>query len=261
MATAKIARVFGWLLWRDIIILKKNIWGKLLDAFIWSTNYIIINTYIMPFFGVSPEYGSFIWVGTLVTMAFFESIYCANDIVTDLNGDKTVEHALTLPIPSWLIFIKMGLSIALNCMALSIFVVPLGKLILMDRLDLSNFSGIKFILIFITINLFFGFFAVWIGSWARDGLRFSYVYRRVVNPLWLFGGYQFTWMVLHQAFPRVATIVLFNPLVYAFEGMRVAILGQLGYINFWISFSVLWVFIIIFALWSSLWMKKRLDYV
>ena len=58
-------RIFGWLLWRNLIILRQNLFDKLIDAFVWSTNYILINTYIMPYFGLSLEYGSFIWVGTM----------------------------------------------------------------------------------------------------------------------------------------------------------------------------------------------------
>ncbi len=256
-----ILRSFGWLVWRDIIILRKSLWGKLLDSFIWSINYIIINTYIMPYFGVPQDYGSFIWVGTIVTMAFFESVNSANDVVHDLAGDKMLEHTLTLPLPAWLVFARIGLNIAIDGMALSIFIVPLGKLILLDRLDLSHFSFIKFILIFVTINLFFGAFALWVSSWAHDAYRFSYVRRRIVNPLWLFGGYQFSWFVFYQAFPRSAMVILLNPITYTFEGMRAAILGQAGYLNFWASLSVLWLFIILFTIWAIIWMKKRLDCV
>ena len=256
-----IARIFGWLLWRNIIILRQNIFGKLIDAFVWSTNYILINSYIMPYFGVNQEYGSFIWVGTIVSMAFFESIYCANDLVNDFDNERVIEYSLVLPLSARLVFTKVALSIALDAAVLSIFLIPLGKILLLNKLILSSFNVFKFLIIFISMNLFFGFFAVWIASWAKDGKNFTYVYRRVVNPIWIFGGYQFTWLVFYQAFPHWSTVLLLNPLTYAFEGLRASILGQMGYINFWVCVGALWIFIFIFAFWGLAWMKKRLDYI
>ena len=194
-------------------------------------------------------------------MAFFESIYGANDLVNDFDNEKVIEYSLILPISAKLVFIKTALSIALDAAVLSLFLVPLGKLLLTNRLMLDNFSIPKFMLIFTTMNLFFGFFGLWIASWAKDGKNFSYVYRRVVNPVWIFGGYQFTWFVLYKAFPQWGFLLLLNPMTYAFEGLRAAILGQTGYLNFWLCVGALWCFTILFACWALLWMKKRLDYI
>jgi len=254
-------KIFGWLLWRSLMILRQNIIDKLIDAFVWSTNYILINTYIMPYFGLNEEYGSFIWVGTIVTMAFFESIYGASELVSDFDNEKIIEYSLTLPLPASWIFIKTAISIALDSAVLSIFLLPLGKVLLLTRLDLSNFNIFKFVIIFVLMNIFFGFFALWIASWARDGRNFSYIYRRVVNPVWIFGGYQFTWFVLYKAFPHWGLLLLLNPLTYAFEGLRASILGQAEYINFWMCAGALVAFSLFFAWWALVWMKKRLDYV
>jgi ABC-type multidrug transport system permease subunit len=254
-------KVFGWLLWRDVRLLRHNLPGKLLDALIWSTNYIIINSYIMPLFGVPESYGPFIWVGAIVTMGFFDASHYAADLVNDIAGDKSIEYLLMLPVSSWLIFIKIALSFALNCMALSIFILPLGKLLLWNRLDLSNFSIIKFVPVFILANLFFGFFALWIASWARDGINFSYVWRRIVNPLWIFGGNQFSWAIFYKALPSFALLGLLNPVTYAFEGMRSAILGEAGFLNIWVACGMLIFFTFLFGWWALTWMKRRLDYV
>jgi ABC-2 type transport system permease protein len=146
-------------------------------------------------------------------------------------------------------------------MVLSIFMVPLGKLILFNQLDLSTLDIVKFSLIFVTVNLFFGCFAVWISSWAKGSARFSEVWRRVANPLWIYGGYQFSWYILYKVFPRLALVNLLNPITYTFEGMRAAILGQAGFIPFVVSFLMLWLFIAVFMYWALVWLKKRLDYV
>ncbi len=235
MISRETARVFGWLLWRDIIVLRKNVLNRIFDAIIWSGTNILISYYILPAFGIEQKFGILIWVGTILTMAFFEAGYAAQELVTDRSGNYHVGYLLTLPLPSWLVIIKLGCTIALNCMVLSIFMLPLGKLVLQNHLDLSSMSIIKFILIFIAINFFCGSFGIWVFSWAQSTVRFSEIWRRVFNPLWAFGGYQFTWMKFHQTFPRFSLVALINPLTYGFEGLRASILGNSGFIPFWIS--------------------------
>jgi hypothetical protein len=255
------ASIFWWLLLRDIKSLQSLIIGGIIDGFIWAATNILIFQYILPYFGITNSFGSFIWAGTIITVGFFESANFAHDLVNDIATSKIIEYHLTLPIPAWLLLIKIALGIAINCMALSIFIVPLGKLLLWDSLSFNNFSILKFIALFFSANLFFGVVSVWIGSWARDGSRFAYVRRRFFNPFWAFGGYQFTWAVLAQAYPRLSLLALANPLTYAFEGMRSATLGAEGYLPFWICLVMLWVFIIIFGIWAYLWLKKRLDFI
>lgn len=252
---------FGWLLWRDILVLKRNLPHRILDAMVWSGTNILISNYILPAFNVEAKFGLLIWVGTIVTMAFFESGYAAQEFVTDRAGNSHIGYLLTLPLPSWLVLVRLACSVAINCACLSIFMLPLGKFILQNKLDLSSLSIIKFTLIFIVINLFCGFFALWLFSWAPSTSRFSEIWRRVVNPLWAFGGYQFTWLVFYNAFPRLSFLILLNPLTYAFEGLRVAVLGQTGFISFWFSFFMLTLYTLVLGLCGIKWCKKLLDYV
>jgi ABC-2 type transport system permease protein len=261
MNTKETARIFCWLLWRDIVVLRKNVFNRLLDATIWSGTNILISYYILPAFGIEPKFGLLIWVGTILTMAFFESGYAAQELVTDRSGNNHIGYLLTLPLPSWLVIIKLGCTTALNCMVLSIFMLPLGKLILQNNLDLGSLSIHKFILIFLVSNFFCGSFGIWVFSWAQSTVRFSEVWRRVFNPLWAFGGYQFTWLVFHKTFPRLSLIALINPLTYAFEGMRASILGNEGFIPFWISLIAVAFFTLIFTLWAIRWSRQLLDYV
>jgi len=260
-STKRILQILGWMLWRDLYVLRKHIWGKILDSIVWATNIILVSAFILPSFGTSDIFGLIIWIGTITSMAFFEAVYEAQDLVADRDGNFHTGYLLTLPIPSWLVFVKMGLSVAINTAILSIFMFPLGRIILRNRVNLACFSLSKFLIFFIVLNLFCGFFAIWVYSWATNPTRFSVVRRRVVNPLWSFGGAQFTWYVLYNAFPRLAFIALLNPLTYAFDGLRTSVLGPVGYIPFWVSFGMLTMFTLVFGWWGIVWLKKRLDFV
>ncbi len=248
-------------MWRDIFVLKKNLLNRLIDAALWSATNIFISNYILPAFGIEQRYGLLIWVGTIVTMSYFEAGYAAQELVADRAANYHVGYLLTLPLPPWLVFVKLACGITLNCMVLSAFMIPLGKLILGSALNLSSLSIGKFLLVFCMLNLFCGCLSIWIYSWAKSTTRFSEVWRRVLNPFWNFGGYQFTWYVLYQAFPRFALIDLLNPVVYAFEGLRGVVLGPDKFMPWWICCVMLTLYSAILICWALAWLKKRLDYV
>ena len=261
MRTHQAWRVFLWLLWRDVYVFRNTFFGKMIDAIIWSVVGIMISGFILPAFGITQKFGLLVWIGSIVTMGLFEAIYEAQDLVADREGNFHTGYLLTLPIPTRLVFVKMACSIAFNSIALSIFMFPLGPLVLGNLIDLTYFSFFKCAAMFVLMNLFFGFFAVWIFSWAKNPTRFSTVRRRLVQPLWLFGGYQFTWFVFYKTFPRLAVINLLNPLTYAFEGLRSAVFGPADFLPFWISCCALIFFTGVAAVWAPVWLKKRLDYV
>jgi len=77
----------------------------------------------------------------------------------------------------------------------------------------------------------------------------------------MWGGFQFSWLMLYAAFPRASFFALFNPVTYAFEGLRATILGDAQFLPFWISCSALVVLTMLFGAWALELMRKRLDYV
>jgi ABC-2 type transport system permease protein len=258
MSFRKIFSIFGWLLWRDLRLLVRRMPAKLFDSVLIATNFIVINTFILPRMGFPLRYGEFMWLGEVVAVSFMECSSYVRELVGDFTGTRMIEYFLTLPVPSWVIFIRLTVVGTLNCLVMSLCVLPLGKIIL-PQMSLINLQWKYFCLVLILINLFFGVFALWVSSWVATTLQASYFSRRLVNPLWFFGGYQFSWAILRKALPRVALFDLLNPLLYAFEGVRAAVIGQPGYIPLPIACSMLVLFCLIFAIWSWVWLKKRLD--
>jgi hypothetical protein len=84
---------------------------------------------------------------------------------------------------------------------------------------------------------------------------------RFVYPLWVFGGYQYSYAVLANKNPWFAYISLINPQLYIMEGMRAAILGQEGYLNFWLCAGMTFFFSIICGIHAIFKIKRRLDFV
>ena len=60
------------------------------------------------------------------------------------------------PVAAWVVLFRRAISVALKALLLSIVILPLAKLILATRLDLTCFSFPKFLLAFVLFNFFCG---------------------------------------------------------------------------------------------------------
>jgi ABC-2 type transport system permease protein len=249
------------LLWRDLRVLKKSWHNFVIDALIWTLSNVIITGYLLPLMGLDTSYGSFMLVGSAISMCLFYSVNKGHELVVDFEGKKSICYDMTLPMPSWVVFLVLACSIALQAALINILSFPLGKLMLGARFDISNWNPFTWCVMFITVNLFFGFFGLWIASWVKRSSSYPHVWMRFVLPLWSFGGYQYAWTTLATSYKSLGIVNLLNPMLYAFEGLRAVVLGQTGFLNVWLCIGMLWLFIIAAAL-HILWiLKRRLDYV
>lgn len=255
------AKLFWQLVKTDLLILKQVIIGRLIDTTIWVTSVIAVVSYIFPQLGMASSFGVFYAVGAILSCSFFEVFYTTFTFVADLEDDKLINYYLTLPIPSWLILVKHIVSFACKATPLALLVLPLSKLVLWYRLDLVNFSIMKFALIFISINILTGSISLFAASLVKDKNHIGGIWPRIMFPLWFFGGSQFSWYTIHAFSPAFGYGLLLNPLIYATEGVRVAVLGQAGYLPFWLCLGIIWVFTLLFTTISIWRLKKRIDFV
>ena len=162
---SSVLKIFGWLVWRDLRVLKEDFLNNLIDAMVMPATFIIIGGYILPYLGMPADYGAFMIVSSLVMMCYSTTNWRDGiELVSDIQGDRSVSYELTLPIPSWLIFVKYSVAYALDAFFLNILTLPLGKLILGDRFSLAHLHIPKFILIYLLMNLFFGAFTVFLSE-------------------------------------------------------------------------------------------------
>ena len=254
--------IFGWLLWRDIRVLKQDILNNLLDVLIIPSTTIIISGYILPFLGVPASYGSFMVIGALIMACYTTTIFRgARKLAIDLQLDRSISYELTLPIPYWAVILKYGIGFAVMAMALNCLTIPVGKLLLWHKFNLQYFSFFKTLLSYFVINTFFGMFALWVVSWTQgmDGL--SRFFLRYGGQIMFFSGMQFSWSILHKAVPMLANISLMNPFMYTFEALRAAVLGQHGYLNYWVSLAIIVTATAFFTYRAVIIFKNRLDCV
>jgi ABC-2 type transport system permease protein len=250
-----------YLLASDFKIYKRTIGDKIINFTIWLVTIVGTTVYLLPAFGLKASYSSFFAASLVGTAGLFEVFPSVSRLIHDFEGNNIIANYLILPIPSWLVFIRSILFYAANAASLSIWVIPLTKLLLWQRFDLSHISIGKFLLIFCLGNLFYGSFVIWIASRVMGIEKIGTVYMRFVFPMWFLGGFQFSWLVLYNFSPAFAYLDLLNPMMYIMEGMRAAVLGQEGSLNFWLCAFMLTFFIALFGAHGILRLKKRLDFI
>lgn len=246
---------------RDLLIMKEEYLSKFFDTcFVFFTN-VIVFSYFMKNQGLSEEYGPFLMVGAIASFGLFEVVTKVSKLIEDIEGAKTISFLLTLPLSANALFIYTGVYYALYS---ALFTLPLflfGKILLFNRFDLLDISYWRLVLIFLTSNLFYGFFALWLTGIIRGSGEITSIFLRFINPLFMFGAYFFTWQNAYALDHLIGYAILINPMVYVMEGIRSAALGNAGYIPFWITPLALWGFILLLGYLGIQKIKKRIDCV
>lgn len=253
--------VFKELIAADLSGVGKQLLDKVINVSIWAVITLLIFAYIMPAFGLKSDFGIFQFGGVVASMGLFEMFPSAVRMVSDFENEKTIFYKLTLPIPSWVALLSKVCYYAINALVLGVCIIPVSKLILWNQLDFNRIAWFKLISLLLLSSLFYGILTLWLASKIQNMTKIQNVWMRCIFPLWFLGGFQFSWLVLYKQIPFIAYLNLLNPIIYITEASRAAILGQEGYLNFWLCILAI-ATISVFCLWSAISnLKRRLDFV
>jgi len=256
------ARIFWQLTRRDFRIFKKILPGKLVDTTILILGNLLIFAYIFPMQqngGETFDFGLFIFAGSLFLYSFFDAIGYTTVAVSDIESNQTILHTLSLPIPSALTFMQMVVSWALRYGLAGLVIIFLGKIVLLESFDMARVNWGKFALIYTVAYLFFGCFFLWLTSVIKKISNLGHLFVRVGNPMFMFGGYFFTWYQADKIAPIFAKLILMNPLLYAFEGARSVIIGPEGFLPYWVCIGMLVFSSVVMGFDGIRRLKRRLD--
>jgi ABC-2 type transport system permease protein len=243
---------------KEIYLSFVNFKSDFFDNLIMFTNWVVIFGYFMP--SHHSNLGSLILAGAIASFGLFGTIWRSNLLAQDVT-DKKINAYLILPMPSRYVFIGLVLSWSFYAAAITLCLFPIGQLLLWNQLDLSNFSVLKFIPLFILSHLFYGFFSLWISSLVTNLRNTGWLWCRVVNPMFMFSGFFYTWKEAYALVPCIGLLNLLNPLLYILEATKASFFGAQGYLPYWLCFSALLLFTLFFAIDGVKRFKRRIDYV
>lgn len=218
----KMGQVFLRLIERDLYVALPLLPNRIVSVVVLTA----LTVYIYEYVGVAGAtgFGLFMAASEMGSRAF-RRVFPSMRIAGDLLGDRSLFYYLTLPIPSTFVFLALALSSTIELMSLYIWVLPTAKLVLGNAFYLPVVQLFKVIAVFACAHLFYGVSVLLLASAKVRAIdELGILHARYCEPLFLIGGHYFTWHLLYTKSPWCAYLLLLNPLVYACEGVRSALL-------------------------------------
>ena len=254
-------KTFWALFYKDVVAFKSDYWRVTFDGLFWSMFVLTPALFFLPAMGIPQDFGRFLLVVIPFVWGIFDITTHCTDLISDITGEKTIQYQLTLPIKQWLIFLKIGLANSYRSFVGSLFILPLGAfyIYMAKGLTLSAKGLGKYYLLLILANIFCGFFGLFITSFMSKVSDLRNIRMRIIFPMWFLAGFNNSWQLMHSVAPKMAYASLISPFVYIMEGARAALLGQGGFINYWICIIVIGVATVIIGVIGIKRLQKRLD--
>lgn len=249
------------IIFQYLFLLKNIFFDRLINISLWALISLFVTGYILPKMGLVENFGLIQFSGVLATVGLFEAYYSIFPFMVDIEGSEIIYHELSTPINSIFIFLSRCISNGIFFIILTLFMIPIGKLLLWNIIFLKNFNWGYLITIIIVANIFYSSFVLLIVSLVKNMHVVSNVWSRCIFPLWFLGGFQFSWEYLYETNKFLAYIDLLNPIIYINEGFKIAILNKNGLC----LFSNCIIIILLFSFFSFFIgyykIRKKLDFI
>jgi ABC-2 type transport system permease protein len=218
-------KTFFALLARDAHVARRNFIQLLLQTFLQPMMFVFIFGRVMVASGYMPAiYKSLLLPGIMAISMIFTGVWAvAMPLISEFQFTHEIEDRLLAPIEnSWLAIEKVFFGAAQAIVA-GLAVIPAAWLLLRP-VELTLSSPVMFIAITILVALLSACGGLALGC-SVDQTKIGLMFSLVLTPMIFFGCTYYPWSAL-ASFPILQKVVLVNPLVYASEGLRGALVPQ-----------------------------------
>jgi ABC-2 type transport system permease protein len=224
-------KAFGAMLARDAHVARRNALLMVFQTFLQPLLFVFIFGRVMVGSGYMPEkYKSLLLPGIIAISMVFTGIWAvAMPLIAEFQWTREIEDRLLAPINISWIAIEKVLAGMLQALIAGVVVIPLGWLVLGRGVGLTVKSPIEFAVVMLLVAAFSATGGLALGCTMNQqhiGLMFS----MIITPMIFFGCTYYPWSALNT-FPILQKIVLINPLVYASEGLRGALVPQYPHLS------------------------------
>jgi len=215
-------KAFGAMLARDAHVARRNIIQIMFQTFLQPLLFVFIFGRVMVGSGyMRPEYKSLLLPGIIAISMVFTGIWAvAMPLIAEFQWTREIEDRLLAPIDISWIAIEKVVAGMIQALLAGLVVLPLAWLVL---------RPLEFIAMLLLVSLFSACGGLALGCSMNQqhvGLMFS----MILTPMIFFGCTYYPWSAL-STFPILKRVVLVNPLVYASEGLRAALVPQFPHLS------------------------------
>ncbi len=224
-------RTFLALLARDAHVARRNLVPLILQTFLQPLLFVFIFGRVMVGSGYMPAtYKSLLLPGIMAISMVFTGIWAvAMPLIAEFQFTREIEDRLLAPINIAWVAIEKVIAGLIQALITGLAVIPLGWIILRPGLELHLPNPLLFICITLLVAGFSACGGLALGC-SVDQQHIGLMFSMVLTPMIFFGCTYYPWSAL-SSFPILQKIVLINPLAYASEGLRAALVPQFPHLS------------------------------
>jgi ABC-2 type transport system permease protein len=224
-------KTFGAMLARDAHVARRNAMQIMFQTFLQPLLFVFIFGRVMVGSGYMPvAYKSLLLPGIIAISMVFTGIWAvAMPLIAEFQWTREIEDRLLAPIDISYIAIEKVIFGMIQALVAGLVVIPMAWLVLRPGVDISIHAPLEFVIIVLLVAAFSASGGLALGCSMNQqhiGLMFS----MVITPMIFFGCTYYPWTAL-KTFPILQKAVLINPLVYASEGLRAALVPQFPHLS------------------------------
>ena len=224
-------KTFYALLARDGHVARRNLLPTLLQNLLQPLLFTFVFGKVMTGSGMMPaSYKNMLLPGVMaisMVMAGVQAV--AMPLIAEFQFTREIEDRLLAPIEIGWLAVEKIVAGMIQAMVAGLVVIPAAWLIMGSGVTLDFGRPFEFLLVALLVAMFSSAGGLALGcsvGQTQIGLMFSLV----LAPMMMFGCAYYPWSAL-ESFPILHIAVLVNPLVYASEGLRGALVPQVPHMN------------------------------
>jgi ABC-2 type transport system permease protein len=242
-------KTFYALLSRDGHVARRNLLPMLLQNLLQPLLFTFIFGRVMTTSGIMPaSYKSMLLPGIMAISMVMSGVWAvAMPLISEFQFTREIEDRLLAPIEIGWLAVQKVITGMIQAMVAGLVVLPAAWLVMGAGINVSLGHLLEMLLIALLVALFSAAGGLALGcsiGQTQVGLMFSLV----LAPMMMFGCAYYPWQALNP-FPVLKYAVLINPLVYASEGLRGALVPNVPHIDTFLVIAALAVidFILMFV--------------
>lgn len=181
-------------------------------------------------------------------------------LLFDLENERTIDYRRTILDPK-LVLLEQILFTTLFTFCMIVPFFPMAKILLQNNLDTTTTSWPLLYLILFFSCLCCSAYHLFVTCALKNSKQIVHFWMRGNWPLLSLGGFWVPWHIMNNYSSVIGTITLLNPLLYATEGIRQAIVNENRFFSIYFCAFGLLFFSILFTLGSFYLFKKKVDHI
>ncbi len=254
-------QVFWSLLRLDLMFITNGLLDKFINTSISCSMAMFVAKYVFVKLGIKSNFAAIQASSQIVSIIGWSVYSHITVFVMDWTSYRHINYLSTLPISAELLLIEYTIRNAVTLFIYGLLSVFIIFLLSYDVIMWFNINFFLLILILMIISLFYAFFGLLLASFLRDLSKFNNLIVRIMLPLWILGGNQFSFKTAYDISPYFAYLTSLSPYTYANEAMRYCLISNTQYMPIWISLGTLVFMTFVVAIFAIYRVKNRLNLI